>query len=309
MTTDPLTDRVVVVTRAPQGIGRVARPGAVTEVSHRHRSGRVTSVPGVVTRTAARPRSGFTAIRLLGPVGALTGLRLVRSWMVLVGAVTLLYVVLGVAVLSGSPMTHLDTAVLRWSPSTRWPALFGFLSDWVLLGQRVVCLALAATWLGIRAVRTRDLRPLITLSAATLLLNASVGLVKTVIGRLGPLQLEAAAVHTGASTIFAGGTIFPSGHAANAVVTWGVLAWLARRHRRVWGLVAGLLAVSVGLTTIYLGTHWVSDVLAGWAAGGLVLLAVPALTPLVDRLARTPGAALRWARSGASIAPPAKMRT
>jgi undecaprenyl-diphosphatase len=222
--------------------------------------------------------------------------------------VSLLYAVVCVAVLSGSPLVDLDTAVLRWSTSARSPELYEFLSAWVLLGQRAVCLVLAATWLGVRALRTRDLRPLITLGLATLLLNASVGLVKTVIGRLGPLQLGHAAVHPGASTVFTDGTIFPSGHAANAVVTWGLLAWLAPRGRRPWGVAAGLLAASIGLTTIYLGTHWVSDVLAGWAAGGLVLMAVPALTPLVHRLTLAAGAVLSWMWSGAGPGRPARMR-
>jgi membrane-associated phospholipid phosphatase len=89
-------------------------------------------------------------------------------------------------------------------------------------------------------------------------------------------------------------------------VTWGLLAWLARRHRRAWAVAACSTAVSIGLTTIYLGTHWVSDVLAGWAAGGLVLLALPALTPLVDRLedlAAAAGARLR----GAARSPTARM--
>jgi len=237
-----------------------------------------------------------------------TGLRLLRPAVVLVAGLTLLYAVLGVAVLTGSPLVELDTAVLRWAPEAHWPALHPLLSVWVLLGQRAVCLAIAAAWLGWRAVRGRDLRPLFVLGLATLLLNASVGLVKTVVGRLGPLQLGPVAAHRGASTIFAGGTIFPSGHTANAVVTWGLLAWLARRHRRVWGVVAALLAVSVGLTTIYLGTHWVSDVLAGWAAGGLVLLAVPALVPPADRLARA-SAALRPRWPGAGRPVPARMRS
>jgi undecaprenyl-diphosphatase len=222
--------------------------------------------------------------------------------------VPLLYALVCVAVLSGSPLVDLDSAVLRWSTSARWPGLYEFLLAWVLLGQRAVCLVLAATWLGVRALRTRDLRPLITLGLATLLLNVSVGLVKTVIGRLGPLQLGAEALHPGASTVFNDGTIFPSGHAANAVVTWGLLAWLARRGRRSWGIAAGLLAASIGLSTLYLGTHWVSDVLAGWAAGGLVLMAVPALRPLVERLARVADVVLSWVRSGVRLARPTRMR-
>jgi undecaprenyl-diphosphatase len=223
--------------------------------------------------------------------------------LVAAAAVTLIYVVLCAAVLSRSPLVELDTAVLRWSPSSRWPAWSDFLSTWVVLGQRAVCLAVAAVVLGIRSLRTRDLRPLVTLGAATLLLNISVGLVKTVVGRLGPLQLGPEAMSTGASTVFAHGTIFPSGHAANAVVTWGLMAWLARGNRRWWGVAAGLLAVSIGLTTIYLGTHWVSDVLAGWAAGGLVLLAVPALHRRADRFTAFLGAARRWRRPGRATVP------
>jgi membrane-associated phospholipid phosphatase len=240
------------------------------------------------------------------------GAALLRPVVLLAGAVVLLYAVLCVCVLSGSPLVAFDTAALRWAESAYEPHLYGFLWEWVVLGQRAVCLGLAAAWLGLRALRTRDLRPLLTLGLATLLLNVSVGLVKTAIGRLGPLQLGASALHPGASTIFSDGTIFPSGHTANAVVTWGLLAWLARDHRRLWGVAAGLLAASVGLTTIYLGTHWVSDVLAGWAAGGLVLLAVPALASLADRLARALAAVPAWwrrPRPGAALPQAARMRS
>lgn len=231
-----------------------------------------------------------------------------RPAVLLVGVVTVVYALLCVAVLSRSPLVELDSAALRWANSVYEPVLYRVLWDWVVLGQRAVCLAIAAAWLTLRALRTRDLRPLITLGLATLLLNISVGLVKTGIGRIGPLELGAGAVAPGATTIFTDGTIFPSGHTANAVVTWGLLAWLARRHRRRWGWVAAAMSVSIGLTTIYLGTHWVSDVLAGWAAGGLVLLAVPALTPLVDRLDRRCSAVLSWLRRPRAGAAPATPR-
>jgi membrane-associated phospholipid phosphatase len=95
-------------------------------------------------------------------------------------------------------------------------------------------------------------------------------------------------------------------------VTWGLLAWLAREHRRLWGAVSAVLAGSVGLTTIYLGTHWVSDVLAGWAAGGLVLLAVPALEPLALRLERVAAGLPVWwrrPRHGAALPATARMRS
>ena len=39
----------------------------------------------------------------------------------------------------------------------------------------------------------------------------------------------------------------------------------------------------MGLTTVYLGTHWLSDVVLGWVAGLLILLALPWFEPLITR--------------------------
>ncbi len=198
------------------------------------------------------------------------------------------YAALTAAVLAGTALTDLDTAVLRWQPAARWPELGTLMDVWVRLGQRAIVLALAVAILLPRTLRDRDLRPLLTLGIATLAVNVTVGLVKHVLGRLGPLQLGPAALAPGGSEVFTDGTIFPSGHTANAVVTWGVLALLARRHRRWAASAAVLLSVTVGLTTVYLGTHWISDVLAGWVAGGLVLLGVVLCGPAIERARRWP---------------------
>ena len=205
-----------------------------------------------------------------------------------------------VAVVTGSRLVEWDLAVYRLLPWQRWPVLTDVLDRWVVLGQRAVCLLLAVAWLARRAWVERDGRPLLVLLVATLLTNVLVGGMKTLVGRLGPLQLGAGAVLPGAADVFAsGGTIFPSGHTANAVVTWGVLAVVARRHRVAAVALATGTAVSVGLITVYLGTHWLSDVVAGWCAGGLVLLALPTAVPLASRvlhLLRRWGARLRTVR-------------
>jgi undecaprenyl-diphosphatase len=74
------------------------------------------------------------------------------------------------------------------------------------------------------------------------------------------------------------GWSFPSGHTLNAVTLAGLLAYLIGRRlsgwRRVALAVALLLwAVLVGLSRIYLGVHYPSDVLASLAVGGFFLLA------------------------------------
>lgn len=74
---------------------------------------------------------------------------------------------------------------------------------------------------------------------------------------------------------------FPSGHAMTAVVSCGLLLWLLRRRGagpRMWraALAAAWISVlGVGVTRLYLGVHWPSDVLGGWLLGAsLVAFAV-----------------------------------
>ena len=72
---------------------------------------------------------------------------------------------------------------------------------------------------------------------------------------------------------------FPSGHSAAAAVVYLTLGLLlaqtvARREQKVYVVaLAVLLALAVGLSRLYLGVHWPSDVLAGWTLGGVWALA------------------------------------
>lgn len=58
---------------------------------------------------------------------------------------------------------------------------------------------------------------------------------------------------------------FPSGHAAGNLIFFGALAMLAR-SRAGW-VVATLCIVVIGVSRIWLGVHWPSDVVAGWIEG------------------------------------------
>ncbi|MFX3623202.1 MAG: phosphatase PAP2 family protein [Ectobacillus sp.] len=81
------------------------------------------------------------------------------------------------------------------------------------------------------------------------------------------------------SLVTATGYSFPSGHAMNAVAFVGFVAYLAiTEHRlKLWQkliliIFASVLIFSIAISRVYLGVHYLSDILAGFAAGGSWLL-------------------------------------
>jgi undecaprenyl-diphosphatase len=67
---------------------------------------------------------------------------------------------------------------------------------------------------------------------------------------------------------------FPSGHAMNSAITYltiGVLLARAEQDRRVRIYLLSVaigLTLAIGVSRVYLGVHWPSDVIAGWCVGG-----------------------------------------
>lgn len=74
------------------------------------------------------------------------------------------------------------------------------------------------------------------------------------------------------------GSSFPSGHVLAAAAFWGLTppwSFVVTRRRWVWAVATGVAAaviVAVGLSRIYVGAHWPSDVLGGYVIGAIFLL-------------------------------------
>ncbi len=72
---------------------------------------------------------------------------------------------------------------------------------------------------------------------------------------------------------------FPSGHSSGAAVAYGLLAFLAWNILpQPWGYIVAIIFIMlillIGVSRIYLGAHFPSDVLAGWLLGAAGLCAI-----------------------------------
>jgi undecaprenyl-diphosphatase len=74
--------------------------------------------------------------------------------------------------------------------------------------------------------------------------------------------------------VAAQGFSFPSGHSSNAVTVYGSLAAHEKKNKLLWTL-AIVLPLLVGFSRMFVGAHYPTDVLGGWALGVIVVLLVP----------------------------------
>ncbi|MGW1541672.1 phosphatase PAP2 family protein [Streptomyces sp. NPDC002309] len=147
------------------------------------------------------------------------------------------------------------------------------LSDWVWdpMTMRILCAAVAV-WLVLRrSARWTALWLVVTVAVTT---GVQQGL-KAAVGRERPQWSDPVD-----SAQYAA---YPSGHAMTATVVLGLLLWLLHHHgadRTLFRTVLAVAVVSVsgvGLTRVWLGVHWLTDVVGGWLLGALVVaLAVAA---------------------------------
>ena len=86
-------------------------------------------------------------------------------------------------------------------------------------------------------------------------------------------------IDPGLQLIFTRGRGMPSGHAQSAVVVWGTLA--AASGRRSFWAWSAVLVLLISLSRVYLGVHFPTDILGGWAVGIVLLIAFKRIEPKV----------------------------
>ena len=179
-------------------------------------------------------------------------------------------------VLTNGPLVAYDKEI-NSQPKPQFEGLAGFilrrLDDLGLRGLTATVLLIAASFI---AYKFKTWRPLNLAMISLLSLNLVVGTFKLILGRTKPRD--------GFDLLHAGGMSYPSGHASNAVLSWGILAYLIYRYAKVdryqgrlatTGVV--LISLTVCVVSLIRQTHWFSDLLGGLFVGSALLVAVIAI--------------------------------
>ncbi|PZG12585.1 phosphatidic acid phosphatase [Micromonospora craterilacus] len=210
------------------------------------------------------------AARWIGPYPVLALTLLVG--VVLVVALTAVSVEIYEAVVETDGVAGLDEPVLRAAMAARTPQLNAAVTAFTDLGGPVIMPILAAVAAIALAIWHRQVGPVVLMAVATAgsLLMTTVG--KALVGRIRPPLADAVAPYETSAS-------FPSGHTLNAVVVAGVVAYLLVLRQQRWRTRAAtvaaavVFAVAMGLSRVFLGHHWLTDVLVAWTLG-LAWLAV-----------------------------------
>ncbi len=170
------------------------------------------------------------------------------------------------AVAEADGVAGLDRPVLDWAIGVRTPLADVVVTAFTNLGTTLPMVTIGGSLMLALylAFRRRTIVVLMLVAAAGGITFTIVG--KALVGRSRPPLADAVPPYENSFS-------FPSGHTLNSTVVAGMLAylvvWLAPR---VWMRVAAVLgatlwAVAMGMSRVFLGHHWLTDVIFAWLFG------------------------------------------
>ncbi|MDO5696890.1 MAG: bifunctional DedA family/phosphatase PAP2 family protein [Dermatophilus congolensis] len=263
----------------PETVGGVAEPNTGHGATGSEIVGR--AAPAETPNDATSPYAGGDVPQPTGSGGALAAvgrtMPVLRPWVApaaLTAAGLLAAVELADAVREGDDLVRLDPTVTAGAISERTPVLTAFAQAFTFLGSTAGVVLVTVVVIGWLLWRRRCAHA--GVFAATMVASAGLTvLLKDLVARLRPPAVD---VLGDPATSFA----FPSGHTLNSTVLFGLIAGLALMQVRSTAARVGIVltwlaaSVAVGLSRVYLGYHWMTDVMGGWSIG-LVVLGVLAL--------------------------------
>lgn len=196
----------------------------------------------------------------------------------LVGGILAFLGIAGLVVLDATD--GFDVAVIQAVRAADGGGLLGFLRPTTELGSTIAVTIIAVLTLlvGVAAGPWRHG----AIGAGVIGLAAlAVEIIKATVARERPEVLDPILVERGFS--------FPSGHASLSMVAYGILAvlvsrtYLSRLTRRAVFVLVVALVFLIGVSRVWLGVHYPSDVIAGWVAGATVVLVYASFTRGVSR--------------------------
>jgi undecaprenyl-diphosphatase len=203
--------------------------------------------------------------RAISPRNPRSVMILVFAAVAITGLLALVRLTVGFVAQSG--FVNMDLSVhnmmqeLRNAPADQMMVAITMLGDGIVMIALTVAMILWLIW-------RRAWRAAISVAVTVVAARIFVPVLKIWLQRPRPEEL------TGLTEAFS----FPSGHTTYATVTFGVLAVLASRSLGRWGQAlvysaCGIAVIAIAYSRIYLGAHWLSDVLAGLLFGAVMTAA------------------------------------
>lgn len=168
--------------------------------------------------------------------------------------------------LSSSAVYRIDRGVRAWFLEARQPGTTAVLRSVTFFGGAAGLLIVMAIVTGLLLVRKERASAayVVITTLGGMLLN--IGL-KMFFARDRP-EMD---IHFAVASWYS----FPSGHAMGSFVLYAALAYIGLRQPFPWSVDSGILAAAftmillIGLSRVYLGVHWSSDIAGGWSAGAV----------------------------------------